>query len=507
MNTADLLLRPIAPITLMNFDTLTKIFEFVDTGLDSSDIKLSQKRLLHLSLTCKAFLDPALDSLWRSMNSILPLLRLLPTLEVIDGIYMLCGKVQDQDLNRFKSYARRIRTYFLDSTAQPVLAPFTLTQMQALPLLPALRHLRCSSLQPLLTLTIPLLFSPTLEYFELMNVVPDPRVTGALLYALENYAPDLKQLILHRPSSAEFLSSVLTFRQLRSLSLSGNIDFRLFQQIAALPELRCLIVDLSVLTPTTAPDTAIIRFTKLQKLRITGFASVVASYCSYMRGGVLDDIVIEWKPEANLIREVSRQGHWERCLSVMVSHWVSTLRSLVLSTRTHIRLITSPQFFSILSKLHLERLHIEGWQLSLKQFEELAPAIPKIKELLIRVASTAHRMPLKLFYVFAQSCPDATLLQIRFRRLCTTEVPQLNGNSVSTHGLKTLIVDSKDPLDPAGLQDALGVAQYLDHLFPHLQTIQGTGIEPDGVAFWSNVYDIVQKFQRARREERQRAAF
>ena len=48
--------------------------------------------LLNAALTCKDFLDVALDALWEKMDSIVPLLKLLPALHFEKGKYV-CANV------------------------------------------------------------------------------------------------------------------------------------------------------------------------------------------------------------------------------------------------------------------------------------------------------------------------------------------------------------------------------------------------------------------------------
>ena len=44
--------------------------------------------LLNAALTCKDFLDVALDALWEKIDSLVPLLRLLPALQLEDEAYV-----------------------------------------------------------------------------------------------------------------------------------------------------------------------------------------------------------------------------------------------------------------------------------------------------------------------------------------------------------------------------------------------------------------------------------
>jgi hypothetical protein len=58
-----------------------------------SHLKNEKRRcLLNVALTCKDFLDVALDALWEELFSLVPLLKLLPALQFEDGAYV-CANV------------------------------------------------------------------------------------------------------------------------------------------------------------------------------------------------------------------------------------------------------------------------------------------------------------------------------------------------------------------------------------------------------------------------------
>ena len=48
--------------------------------------------LLQVGLTCKAFVEPALNLLWYGMNSLLPLLHLIAKVTKEAGVYVCCAK-------------------------------------------------------------------------------------------------------------------------------------------------------------------------------------------------------------------------------------------------------------------------------------------------------------------------------------------------------------------------------------------------------------------------------
>jgi len=74
-----------------NPDILEEICEYLaieDDFTHSVDVSLSRRDLLSVALTCKAFVEPALNRLWRSLDSLFPLLKILPAFVQSDGTYV-----------------------------------------------------------------------------------------------------------------------------------------------------------------------------------------------------------------------------------------------------------------------------------------------------------------------------------------------------------------------------------------------------------------------------------
>ena len=76
------------PEALKNQDILGLIFQHFDLQPGSHTVAQTRKDLLSAAKTCKAFVEPALDSLWRVLPSLLPLLLLLPSAEINSGDYV-----------------------------------------------------------------------------------------------------------------------------------------------------------------------------------------------------------------------------------------------------------------------------------------------------------------------------------------------------------------------------------------------------------------------------------
>ena len=78
-----------------NQDILSLTFQHFDLEPGSRTVAESRKNLFSVAKTCKAFVEPALDLLWRVLPSLLPLLLLLPSAEIDNGHYV-CSMLSSQ---------------------------------------------------------------------------------------------------------------------------------------------------------------------------------------------------------------------------------------------------------------------------------------------------------------------------------------------------------------------------------------------------------------------------
>lgn len=76
-----------------NPDILDEICEYLHDEDGSNELlaHANRQNLLWAGLTCRAFLEPALDRLWRSLDSLFPLLKILPSFTQSDGTYVSFG--------------------------------------------------------------------------------------------------------------------------------------------------------------------------------------------------------------------------------------------------------------------------------------------------------------------------------------------------------------------------------------------------------------------------------
>lgn len=81
------------------------------------------KDMARVSQVCKTFRDPALDFLWRNLDSLLPLLRLLP-LEIheehSDKLSKVLGDLKSTERQRYISISSRVRTLSFSEPREPI---------------------------------------------------------------------------------------------------------------------------------------------------------------------------------------------------------------------------------------------------------------------------------------------------------------------------------------------------------------------------------------------------
>lgn len=96
---------------LNNQDLMGQVFKHLDDDLKLESTR--KKQLLSAGLTCRSFLDPALDILWRSMHSIMPLLRILPSFQKVNGsssyvsFFVVSTRTQSKPFYRSSAESKR----------------------------------------------------------------------------------------------------------------------------------------------------------------------------------------------------------------------------------------------------------------------------------------------------------------------------------------------------------------------------------------------------------------
>ena len=155
--------------------------------IDSDDYR---QCLLNTALTCKYFLYAALDALWEELDSLVPLLKLLPALQLERNTYVcayvhvfymtlfcfkarvLSGNVSEADWNRLRYYSRKVKSFEFTCEDDPPIHSstyFRIGQLQS-SLFPSLRCLYYDLKETSISHIFLFLLSPLLESLELYNI-------------------------------------------------------------------------------------------------------------------------------------------------------------------------------------------------------------------------------------------------------------------------------------------------------------------------------------------------
>ncbi|EPQ55489.1 hypothetical protein GLOTRDRAFT_93124 [Gloeophyllum trabeum ATCC 11539] len=175
-------------------------------GLDISDIGPG-RNLRSLSLTCKTIHGVAVDELWKTLDSFVPLLKCLPDdawhVDPESGLISVCRPLLPTDWARFQYYAPRVRSLFVgtDISAETLHDMCTYGRQYYEDLLPNLRKLSVSfSNVPFLACLQPLL-NPDLRSLEFNDCGCKSLPTLSGLGDLLSLAtPELNNLVLEMPS-------------------------------------------------------------------------------------------------------------------------------------------------------------------------------------------------------------------------------------------------------------------------------------------------------------------
>ena len=73
---------------LVNADVLDYVFGHFTVDPETREAVQIRSYLRWAALSCRAFSRPALNALWRTLDSLLPLLKLLPSLKLVDHVYV-----------------------------------------------------------------------------------------------------------------------------------------------------------------------------------------------------------------------------------------------------------------------------------------------------------------------------------------------------------------------------------------------------------------------------------
>ena len=525
------------PEALMDHDILTLIFEHFDLQAGSNDNARTRKDLLAAAKTCKAFVEPALNQLWRVLPSLLPLLLLLPSAQVNNNHYVshtlfsclscrltsikFVDRLPLRKWERFDLHAPRVRTLYMEKL-NIVISPHVYLRIRSMrdaPLLPGLKEIYIPDNAFDLSSALLLASQSDLNLVQLNNsATSDRQFFIPFLYLLSINSPNLVHLTLCGTSNTS-LDLVPRFTSLQSLDLrfSGtHLDSQLLQDLGNLDNLLDLTLDTgpSTETPTQQqpdlpPSTNHPIFKKLRKLHILGTPRTISCVLNEMNVLVnLTTIIIHETTDQS---GPDTEGAWKRCFAIISAFPAIEdieITQLPASWRSHYALSISC-FFPLLKLVNVTSFVVNNSTLSGSDddFRFLACAFPKLKKFVEPCASYSEGRTLARLLYFSQANQDLREMKVSIASNIGNNLKAINAINTPGHPLtqnqqhplrKLCIASQFGNFSSPSLPDMIQIAQFLDLIFPNLSTLEAYGSCTSEASTWTQIQHIRVALQAAR---------
>ncbi|KAM5544954.1 hypothetical protein V8D89_001065, partial [Ganoderma adspersum] len=254
-----------------------------------------RKALTSSAVVCSVISHHALNVLWRELNSVHPLLRVLPNYKRVATRLTLCGAILPEHWTRFRLYADRVRVLHglqrqTEEYIQPSVWLFLAAKCKGSPLMPRLRVL-CAHNIPISEISVfTLLISPTLRTINFSFTLEQeddadmaPHAVDSLLHTIPLMAPDLEDFsydvdftLARGPVNlvdGHLESFRLHFTRLTTLSICCEVVIdsdRILRSLSSIPTLQSLTLTTIILPSVSALALPENRFEQLTDLHLGG---------------------------------------------------------------------------------------------------------------------------------------------------------------------------------------------------------------------------------------------
>ncbi|EFI27570.1 hypothetical protein CC1G_15606 [Coprinopsis cinerea okayama7 len=205
----------------------------------------SRPTLHSLLVVSKNFCEATADYLWRELDGLTPLLRLIPQLIYTDGLYFMDKALSTDDLRRWSFYSRRVKSIrLLGKEPQGLSQVFTMLSAYDVlnpgTLFPALREIHCrNKLSSEDLACYSLVASPSIEVLTFVDDgynLPAAPVTSCLQQAAIR-SPRLQNLVVRASQNSKLTlfqfpwETISQFPHLQSLTLELTFHNRHLDQL------------------------------------------------------------------------------------------------------------------------------------------------------------------------------------------------------------------------------------------------------------------------------------
>ncbi|KAI1788326.1 hypothetical protein LXA43DRAFT_1183975 [Ganoderma leucocontextum] len=473
---------PSAPSPLLCHDILATIFDHLMLARDDVDGYSSSREterqtcrnaLASSALACSIISHHALNVLWRELDNVSPLLKVLPNYKRVGSQFTLCGAILPEHWTRFQLYADRVlvllgRSEKREDAIRPSVWLFLAAKCKGSPLMPRLRELFDHDVSIPDVSILVLLISPTLRVVDLWFVLKcdedseiAPHAVSSLLHTLPLMAPDLEHLTydadfnIRRRSvnlgHGHLESFKLHFTRLKTLSIrcAVPLDKHVLQSLSSMSTLQ----DLSCAIDTRSNSTLTLprcTFQQLTDLHIEGHLDHLVTFFHVCQLPSLACITLH-------ITEPPIARDPKDSFAAISQRWNPTVLTSISIEIMHSFPSNSSWHPSSLMQ-HLEPLLA------------VAAAWPRLARFHVWHVVTPAPYPqpepsrptLSALIELAQRCPD--LEKFHIPELDARIVPEENTVPLLGHGLRHISVKNINP--PVSSKIHVQLATVLDRVFP-----------------------------------------
>ncbi|KAK7435428.1 hypothetical protein VKT23_019689 [Stygiomarasmius scandens] len=511
-------------------EILGQVFEYLTPSLRDPPLPVTphvnpprKRDLVSCALSCRLFASLALGLIWREMDTLLPLLQLLPGLQLVHGYYVLVNVLTETDLARFDYYAALVKEYnhFLPQEDDEDIIPRINTSIYSRIarlrpiLLPSLTKFYCDADSFHDRVEIDNFASPFLKDVKIRFISSSQKATEVLMYLslLASQATDVRKLdlSLEGSSAPACLQTVSLLKNLTYLRLfldagassSYNTFLQDIESLGTLESLEYLSIRCShtqsiipptyTLRSTVTPDT----FKSLKTLTVHGDYPILKTIFDLCR----------YSPIHQLDFEPVVDPRTSRMLKQGIAQWKSTLRDVAVNHFT----VTDDEVYEMSRDIehltclpNLEILVISfvyNLQYTIRDEDvvtiaEAWPGLEKL-ELWVKAEDFRNAPSVTVLKVLADKCRNLKSITMPLN----LDVPEIPANASSLnpssmHGLESLEVC----VNPSLLVERLyqvradGLAYWIWSAFPQVQSVRGTWYNAFS-DLWKNVEEEVKKLQ------------
>ncbi|KAI0718170.1 hypothetical protein C8T65DRAFT_639233 [Cerioporus squamosus] len=520
-------------------DVLRMIFEQLElpalapgTDPDSTrrDALLESRRTLGRSAcVCKAFYGHAVRVLWRHLDDLLPVLRLLSSFTEVgenskSATYMLCENITSTEFDRLAHYASFVTTVGVRKSGTPTRRRISAAtwvhlgrQASGKALLPNLRELSW-----ILTSTeccgLLYIVPPSLTHLTISmrsNDDGDQRAQEmafrTLLSAVFTIAPDISSLSLETGASSRMAISaapIARLRHLRTLKFGGRTEISAdsLRPLAALEGLQHLVLgsveDVSPPVEVEEVVSSQIGFNGLETLAVDLHPTQDHMY-RHLSSPHLTELKIRVYPLTSTSSFHRTCQAWARAFPSLRTIDCGFFR-FDRPEREPLARVISPLFALPTISSFCLRLAGGEWTVGDADIRDISMAWPNLATLELDFpvsrATNPEWLGIASLLDLALHCPQLRKLRLPLFNMSQTVLVNIDNYPLLDHGLQELKFDRfVVEFDRYSLS-----ALLLDRLFPHLE-LGGSeyAMDPDGG--WERVVYSIWLCQRARRQQEQRA--